>query len=599
MAWLLYGIAYIGGGVSIAEHAWHSLRRLRINIDSLMLLAAGGSAALGDLAEGCVLLFLFSLSHALEGYVLGRARREIRGLMKFMPDEARVLRDATEVTLALHDIKVDDVVVVRPSERVPLDGIVLQGRSSVNEAPVTGESLPVTKEAGSRVLAGSLNLDGVLTFRVQRAVHETTLARMIELVEQAQASKATSQRFAAWFETRYPTLVVLIVSLLFAGSWWYTGELSRSFYWAMTILVAGSPCAVVISIPSATLAAIAQAARFGILFKGGIHLETLAKVTAIAFDKTGTLTTGRPRVGAIVPVKGVTEAELLSIAVSLEKDSEHPIARAFVELAEAQLDVPQATEVRILVARGVQATLGGETARIGQLSWLTKEVAEPPAELTTAISQIQAAGGTVFGATRGSKWLGVFGIADELHPGTASTLQELRQSGITKLVMLTGDHTAPASRIAQSLGIDFRAELLPQQKLDFLQHWKQSGEVTAMVGDGMNDAPALAAADVGISLGGAGTDVALETADVVLMGSDLLWLPYAIDLARSSRRTIRQNLIISLGWMAGLLVVGVAGVLPLPIAVLCHEGSTLLVILNSVSLLLVSRNRSPTLRVGP
>ncbi len=582
----LYSASYVAGGLETAQLAWQSVRARQLNIDVLMLLAAGGSALLGEFAEGAVLLFLFSLSHALETYVLGRTRNAIRGLMDLTPEAASVIRDEAEVRVPIEDVRVGELIIVRPSERVPLDGLVESGQSSVNEAPMTGESLPVDKDVGHRVLAGTLNLDGVLKVRVQRAVNETTLSRMVELVEHAQATEAGSQRFTEWFGTRYPWLVVALSTMTFGVEWWRHGAVAQAFYEAMTLLVVASPCAVVISIPAAILTAIASGARAGVLFKGGVHLETLARLTAIAFDKTGTLTLGRPHIVDTVTAPDVDRRDLLAVTAALERDSEHPIAKAFVAQTTAEkIAIPAATAIQVVVAQGIMGDVAGQTIRVGKTPWLTSAVAEPPPELLVKIQQFQESGQTIVGVTRGTSWLGIFCIADTLRPTSLVAVTELRKLGISKLVMLTGDQPAAAARIARPLELEYLAGLLPQQKLEHLEHWKQTGEITAMVGDGMNDAPALATSDLGISLGGAGTDVALETADVVVMADDLRRLPYAIRLARKTQTIIRQNLALAFGTMIVLLAISLLYPLPLPLAVLGHEGSTVLVILNGLRLL--------------
>lgn len=583
----LYVTSYIAGAWSTARLAWQSLWACELNIDVLMLLAAGGSALLGEFAEGAILLFLFSLSHSLETYILGRTRSAIRGLMDLTPEAASVIRDQAEVRIPVDQVQVGELIIVRPAERMPLDGVVEFGQSSVNEAPMTGESLPVEKDVGDRVLAGTLNLDGVLQVRVQRAVHETTLSRMVELVEHAQSSEAGSQRFTQWFGQRYPWFVLAISGLAFGVSWWQTGAITHAFYYSMTLLVVASPCAVVISIPAAILTAIASGARAGVLFKGGIHLETLAQVTAIAFDKTGTLTLGRPHIVETVAAPGIEPRELLAKTAALESDSEHPIAKAFVAKAMAEdLEIPAATAIQVVVAKGIVGEVAGETIRVGKTPWLASIAGPPPVELQVRMLQLEDLGQTMVGVTRGSHWAGLFCVADTLRPTSLAAIAELRRLRIDKLVMLTGDHPAAAARIAKPLGLEFLAGLLPEEKLNHLEHWKRSGEVTAMIGDGMNDAPALATADIGISLGGgAGTDVALETADIVVMADDLRRLPYAIRLARQTQRIIFQNLTLAFGVMLGLLALSFFLPLSLPLAVLGHEGSTVLVILNGLRLL--------------
>lgn len=586
LAWGCYLVAYVAGGREISHHAWHSLQDRQLNIDVLMVLAAVGSALLGEFAEGAVLLFLFSLSHALEKFVLGRTRNAIRGLMELTPEEASVVRDDVEVRVAVGDVRVGELIIVRPSERIPLDGLIESGQSSVNEAPMTGESLPVDKAVGDRLLAGTLNLDGVLRVRVQRAVNETTLSRMVELVEHAQASEASSQRFTQWFDTRYPWLVVCLSGAVFVVEWWRYGAIAKAFYESMTLLVIASPCAVVISIPAAILTAIASGARAGVLFKGGVYLENLARMTAIAFDKTGTLTLGRPHIVETVPAPGIDRRDLLAATAALERDSEHPIAKAFVAQATAdQVTIPTSTAIQVVVAQGIMGDVAGQTIRVGKTPWLSSAVGAPGAELQAKIQSLQESGATLVGVTRGGEWMGIFCIADTVRPTSLVALTDLRKLGVKKLVMLTGDQPAAAERIARPLELEYLAGLLPQQKLEHLEAWKKSGEITAMVGDGMNDAPALATADLGISLGGAGTDVALETADIVVMADDLRRLPYAVRLARQTQSVIRQNLTLAFGTMFLLLLTSFVYPLPLPLAVLGHEGSTVLVILNGLRLL--------------
>ncbi|MDB5386776.1 MAG: metal-transporting P-type ATPase [Planctomycetaceae bacterium] len=587
---LAYSISYLSGGLPIAKLSLKAALDGEINIDFLMLVGAAGAALIGEFSEGAVLLFLFSLSHGLETYILGRTKNAIRTLMDLSPEIATLIRNGIETKIPIDQVIVGDLVLVRPSERVPIDGLVETGRSTIDESSVTGESIPVDKDVGSKVLSGTLNLDGVLTVRVQRLADESTLARMVRLVETAQSEQATTQQFTQWFDRTYPWIVLSLSAVAFVVYWCVSRQFATAFLSAMTILVIASPCAVVISIPAAILTAIASAARGGILFKGGLAVERLAKVDAIAFDKTGTLTYGKPQVVDITSAPGTTVVELLSTAAALERDSEHPLSKALMQEALAQnVDVPSASDVQVVVGNGISGRIAGLTIRVGKVNWLISIADAIPEQLRLQIEQHRDQGQTVIGVTREREWLGIFCIADLARSTAKETLAEIRELGIHKLIMLTGDHPSVASRIAEPLNLEFLAELLPHQKLDQLDVLRRAGFTTAMIGDGMNDAPALAAADVGISLGGAGTDVALETADVIVMADDLRRLPHAIRLARQTQRIINQNLTLAFGVMGTLLLTTLVWPLPLPVAVLGHEGSTVLVILNGLRLLWFKR----------
>lgn len=586
IAWLFYAVAYLAGGLPILSLSWQAARQGSISIDFLMLVAAAGSALIGEYVEGAVLLFLFSLSHSLESYILGRTRNAIRLLMDLSPEQANVIRNEVEVQLPIDQVVVGDLIVIRPSDRVPLDGVVISGRSNIDESMMTGESIPVEKRETDTILSGTLNLDGLLTVRVLRVAQESTLARMVNLVETAQSEQASTQHFTEWFDNRYPWIVIGATAGAFCVYWAINGDAAKAFLNAMTILVVASPCAVVISIPAAILTAIASGARRGILFKGGLYLERLAWVGAIALDKTGTLTMGRPQVVETIAGPGVNESELISLGAALEQDSEHPLAKAIRQVAlSSSAPTLQVTNLQVVIGNGICGTLGEHSLKAGKINWLNAEVGQPPAELQAAIESHRHQGHSIVGVTRNATWLGVFCIADVVRPTSLATLDEIRQLGVKRLIMLTGDQKDVAASIAEPLQLEFLAELLPQQKLDYLEQLRREGYITAMVGDGMNDAPALAVADVGISLGGAGTDVALETADVVVMADDLRRLPLAIRLARQTQVIMTQNLTLAFGVMALLLISTLVSPLPLSIAVLGHEGSTVLVILNGLRLL--------------
>jgi len=586
-ALLFYVIAYVAGGYHSTYRAVTELRRGGLNVDLLMITAALGAAAIGDWPEGAVLLFLFSLSNTLEHYVLGRTRRAIESLMDLSPEEAVVVRDGREQKVSVDQLRLGDSVIVRPGERIAADGTLVSGQTTVDQSPMTGESVPVEKSPGDPVFAGTLNLDGAVSFEVTRLASDSTLARIVRLVEEAQNEKAQSHRFTDWFGRRYTVAVIAAALVTLAVPWLLMGEgFSHSFYRAMTVLVVASPCAVVISIPAAILSAIACAARNGVLFKGGIHLEEAAELRAMAFDKTGTLTLGRPKLAQVKAVPAMTSDELLRLAASVESLSEHPLSRAVVEAARLRgLQIHPATDFQALIGKGVRARVQGRELFVGKPGLFAGQGASIPPELAAAAAEGSAAGGTSVYVGEEKTVFGVLVLIDTLRDSAAPAIEGLRSLGIRPLVMLTGDGRKVAETIAGRLEMDFEAELLPEDKLRVIHRMRKEHGSVAMVGDGINDAPSLAAANLGVSLGGAGTDVALETADIVLMGGDLNRLSFAIRLARSAKAIIRQNLVFAFGVMGLLLAVTFFGSLRLPWAVVGHEGSTVLVILNGLRLL--------------
>lgn len=580
-------IAFVAGGTHISGHVIEDLRSGRVTIDLLMILAAIGAAAIGDWAEGAILLFLFSLSHALEHFVLGRTRRAIRALMQLTPDEALVLRNGRETALPVESLVVGDLVIVQPSERIPADGTLTLGLTSVDQSPMTGESIPIDKRPGDPVFAGTLNLQGLIQFEVTRISSETTLARMVKLVENAQSERAASEQFTEWFGQRYTWLVLGgALTILWGGVYLLEEPFSVAFYRAMTVLVVASPCAVVISIPAAILSAIASAARGGVLFKGGSHLERAALLKTMAFDKTGTLTLGRPRLVDVALSSAVEESELISAAAALEEHSEHPLARAIVEAAKTRgITVPAATGVKAVVGCGIEGIWQGKDLRAGKLNWFCDEGIALDAVLVQQADVFLSAGKSVICVGDRTRVWGLLAVADTLRPTAAAAIKQLRELGLSPLVMLSGDHPKVAAQIAGELGMEFQGGLLPEGKLRVIESLRKEHGSIGMIGDGMNDAPSLAAADVGFSLGGAGTDVALETADIVLLADDLRRLPYAIALSRRTQQIIRQNLVLAFSVMAVLLLATMLTTVPLPLAVVGHEGSTVAVILNGLRLL--------------
>jgi Zn2+/Cd2+-exporting ATPase len=587
LAIALFVGAYIAGGLDATRRAFRELLGGGLSVDLLMVLAAVGAAAVGDWPEGAALLFLFSLSNTLEQYILGRTRRAIEALMDLTPEEAVVLRNGGEVRVALTELAVGERIRVRPGERIAADGIIRVGRTAVDQSAMTGESIPVERGAGDPVFAATLNGQGAIDVEVTRVAGDTALARIVRLVEEAQSEKAPSQRFTEWFGARYTLAVIALAVLTMAvPTLIFQEPADVAFYRAMTVLVVASPCAVVISIPAAILSAIAGAARGGILFKGGAHLEQAARLRAVAFDKTGTLTVGKPRVVDLRTAEGVSADELLRLAASAESLSEHPLAQAVIRAAvERGLSLLPASDLEALVGRGLRARVDGHWVCVGKAELCTAPGQAVPPELAAAADALAEAGDTVIHVGDHRGLIGVLAIADTLRPNAGAAVAALRREGIEHIIMLTGDQHIVARAIASGLGVEYEAELLPADKLTVVHRLREQYGAVAMVGDGINDAPALAAATLGVSLGGGGTDVALETADVVLMADDLTLLPVAIHLARRARAVIRQNLLFAFAMMALLLSVTFMSHLPLPLAVLGHEGSTVLVILNGVRLL--------------
>ena len=592
----LYVGAYVFGARDNVGHFLRDLRRGRFhfNIDLLMVLAAAGAAILGEWFEGALLLFLFSLGHALEHYALGRARNAIKALAELAPTSATVLRDGREVLVPIEQVRPGESVVVKPAERIAVDGEVTSGKSAVNQAPITGESVPVDKAPGDQVFAGSVNGEGALVIAVSAAIGDRTLDRVIRLVADAETQKAPTQQFTDRFERLFVPLVLLGDALLavvppLLGLWSW----SESFYRAMAVLVAASPCALALGTPAAVLAGIAQAARKGVLIKGGSHLETLGTIRALALDKTGTITKGEPAVTDIVPLGDESEASVLSVAAAVERRSQHPLAKAVLRAAEERsLQVPDSGDLESVTGRGVRSSVDGRIVEVGRLLMFDEGDGSVPPNVRAAVAKLEKAGRTTMIVRSGPmngrgerRWVGVLGIADEAREGARDTVVKLREAGIDRIVMLTGDNAGVGNAVAQAVGItEVRASLLPEDKVTAIQELAADGRV-AMVGDGVNDAPALAHATVGIAMGGAGTAAALETADVALMGDDLGRLPFVIGLSRQARRVIRQNLYVSLGVIAVLVVATAGGFAGIGPAVVVHEGSTLVVIANALRLL--------------
>jgi len=592
VALVFYVGAYASGGYNLARHAIPTILHGRFDVEFLMLAGAAGAAILGNWAEGAFLLFLFSLGHALEHLAMERARDAINALGQLTPNTALIRRGGggqeNEIEVPVEEVQIGDVAIVRPGDRLAVEGRIVTGHSSLDQSPITGESVPVEKEPGEPVFAGSINGDGALEVEVTKLAGDTTMARVIQMVEEAQSQKSPTQTFAENFERIFVPCILAVVVLAavvppLAG--WLTWR--DAMLRAISTLVAASPCALALATPAAVLAGIGQAARNGVLIKGGVHLENLGSLRAIALDKTGTLTRGRPEVSDIVPVEGVTETELLTLAASVETRSNHPLAQAVVRRAEAlDLELLPAGDLTNLQGRGVESTVGTDMVRIGNAKMFEEAGIALPGALHVRLHELGDAGKPTMIVGRGASVLGVLALADTLREETPAVLKALTQMGITSLTMLTGDNARVAKTIAESAGVtDTRADLLPENKVTAIKELMQQHGQVAMVGDGVNDAPALANATVGIAMGAGGTDVALETADVALMGDDLSKLPYAVALSRQSRAIIRQNLFIALGVIALLVPSTLFGFARLGVAVVFHEGSTLIVVANALRLL--------------
>lgn len=587
LATFLYVSAVLIGGYFFGREALEELIKEReIGIELLMSVAAIVAGVMGQWAESATLVFLYSISEAAEGYTAERARHAIRSLMDLTPKTALVRRGDQEMRVPVEGLRVGDVFIVLPGEALATDGEVIEGRSSVNQASITGESAPVEKSPGTRVFAATLNGEGALTVRATKTFANNTIARIIQLVEQAQQAKGRSQRFIERFGKRYSPAVlatgVLIAVLppLFGLPWqeWLTR--------ATVFIVAAAPCALVISIPITLVAAIGTAGRNGVLVKGGVHLENLAKVRVIAMDKTGTLTMGRPHVTELIPLNGSDAEEILALAAALESRSQHPLARAVAEYAAALgIAALSVEDFQSLTGMGAKGRVRGGEWYIGSPK-LFRELGAPITAIEDEIARLQGEGKTVVLVGTAQRTAGILAVADPLRPGAADAVAALRQAGIERIVMLTGDNPATAHAIALQAGVDeVHAELSPEDKTRVVAKLQRRYGHVAMVGDGVNDAPALAAAEVGIAMGAAGTDVALETADMALMGDDLSRLAYAVTLSRRNRRVIGQNLGLSAVVIGGLVAGAVAGVFTLPMAVLAHEISEFVVIASGLRML--------------
>lgn len=602
----MYIGAYFFGGYFTAKEAIETVLKGGFEIDFLMLVAAIGAAILGEWAEGALLLFLFSLGHALEHYAMNKARKSIAALSDLAPKTALLKKDGQTEEVGIEKLKVGDIIVVRPNSKISADGVVVKGQSSVNQAPITGESVPVDKipvedtnkdyskaydiKAENRVFSGTINGNNTLEIKVIKEATDSTLSRLVKLVNEAQTQKSPTQLLTDKFEKYFvPSVLILVVTLLFAFLV-IDEPFSASFYRAMAVLVAASPCALAISTPSAVLSGVARAARGGVLIKGGRPLEDLGVITALAFDKTGTLTEGKPKLTQIISLGNMNEEELLKIAVGVESLSDHPLAKAVVRDGKERLKdntIPEASNLEAVLGKGIKASLGNDSIYIGNLELFEALNDDKPSkEIIKKVRETEGGGNTTMLIRKNKEYIGIIALMDTPREAAKATLLELKKLGIKRMIMLTGDNQKVADAVAEEIGLtDAWGSLLPEEKVEAIKKLKQEESKVAMVGDGVNDAPAMAHSTVGIAMGAAGSDVALETADIALMADKLETLPFAIGLSRKAKSIIKQNLWVSLGIVALLIPATIFGFANIGVAVLIHEGSTLLVVGNALRLL--------------
>ncbi|WP_019812648.1 heavy metal translocating P-type ATPase, partial [Saccharomonospora saliphila] len=580
-------LAYISVAVGIvfpARNAWTLARNKRFSINVLLLVAVAGAIPLGRVIEAACVVVIFSLGMVLENYVADRARRSIQRLMDLAPRVSERLEpDGTVRTVPVEELGIDDVVLVRPGSRVPSDGEVVQGTSWIDTSAVTGESMPVEVVSGDTVYGGTLNGDGALRVRVTKQYEDTVLARVIREVEEAQQNRGRAQRFAEKFATVYtPAMIALAVAMTAFGPLLLGLTFQEAFYRALVVLIVSCSCALVLSVPVSVVSAVARAARDGVLIKGGAYLEELSRVRTVAFDKTGTLTLGRPALVSVHALDRDSDEELIRLAAAVEAAATHPIAEAIVHAArERDIPVRPADDTTIVAGRGADATVDGRRISVGRV-----DNTEADSRTAEALAAIESAGATPVAVLEDGRTLGLFGVADELRPETATAVRELRELGVERTLMLTGDRERVATAIADKVGIDtVRAGLMPHDKSTAIGESRTQGGSVVMVGDGVNDAPALASSDVAVVMGAAGTDVAMETADVALMSDDLTKLPYTVRLARRANRVIAQNVTVSLIVIFLLVIAALTGAFNLTQGVLINEVFALVIIANGLRLL--------------
>ncbi|MCM3115861.1 cadmium-translocating P-type ATPase [Neobacillus sp. MER 74] len=583
---IAYLLAFVIGGFAKAKEGIEATyENKELNVEMLMIFAAIGSAIIGYWTEGAMLIFIFAVSGALETYTMNKSHKEISSLMKLQPEEALLISDGSEKRVPVSMLHIGDLILIKPGERIPSDGMIIKGQTNIDEAAITGESMPVSKGDKEEVFAGTVNMTGSITVQVTKASHDTLFQKIIQLVQSAQSEKSPSQLFIERFEGTYVKLVLSVVFLMFFLPHFILGwSWQEAFYRAMILLVVASPCALVASIMPATLSAISNGARRGILVKGGVHLENLSHLGAIAFDKTGTLTKGNPEVTEVIVKDGLDKDALIWKAASIESHSNHPLATAIVKYVKSNLnkELLHPDSLEDIPGWGVKATINGENWKIGKAAFVNQELIEKFAD--GKIKELAAHGNTLVFIEIDGELCAVIAMKDVVREETKLAIDHLKKQGI-RTVMLTGDSEKTARAIASESHVDeFFAECLPEVKVEKLKKLRTKYETVAMVGDGINDAPALAIANVGIAMGG-GTDVALETADIVLMKNDLPRIAEAIDLSKRMNKIIKQNVIFSITVIMVLISSNFFQILDLPFGVIGHEGSTILVILNSLRLL--------------
>lgn len=588
---LAYGASIIIGGYSLFTVGFKNLIRLQFDMKTLMTVAILGAAAIGEWGEGATVVILFAISEVLEKYSMDKARQSIRSLMDIAPKEALIRRGFEEKIIPVEEIEVNDIMIVKPGQKIAMDGIVIKGSTTVNQAAITGESIPASKTVGEDVFAGTLNEEGLINVRVTKTVEDTTIAKIIHLVEEAQAERAPSQAFVDRF-AKYYTPAIMIIAFLIAvvPPILMSGDWSEWIYRGLAVLVVGCPCALVISTPVSIVTAIGNAARNGVLIKGGIHLEEAGALSMIAFDKTGTLTKGVPEVTELENMSEKTIQEILMISAALEKGSQHPLASSILRKAENEgvnFNSVEVEEFQSITGRGIKGMIDQQMYFIGSPTWFEELLLDGiPTDIMKRIVFLQKQGKTVMVLGLEKEILTLIAVADEVREQSKEVIEKLHQIGIKKTVMLTGDNKATGEAIGKKLGVtEIHSELLPEDKLALIKNLRKNGESVGMIGDGVNDAPALAASSVGIAMGGAGTDTALETADIALMADDLSKLPFTIRLSRRTLMIIKQNITFSLGIKVLALLLIVPGWLTLWMAIFADMGTTLIVTLNSLRLL--------------
>lgn len=587
----LYILAIIIGGYDLFKEGFSDLIKLDFSMESLMTIAIIGAAFIGEWAEGSIVVILFAISEALERFSMDKARQSIRSLMDIAPKEALIRRNNVEQLVSVDKIDIDDIMIIKPGQKIAMDGLVINGHSSVNQAAITGESVPVEKQLDDEVFAGTLNEEGVLEVKVTKKVTDTTIAKIIHLVEEAQGERAPAQAFVDKFAKYYtPFIIIMALLIVIVPPLFFGGDWNKWLYQGLSILVVGCPCSLVISTPVSIVSAIGNAAKNGVLVKGGIYLEEIGHLRAIAFDKTGTLTKGKPVVTDFIATSSETDINYLSIISSLESLSQHPLASAILNEADkTNVDYKsiQIEDFQSITGKGLTGIYQNIRYYIGSPKLFSASVIDETA-VKVQYRQFQEQGKTAMYFGTDEQILGVIAVADEVRDSSAAVISELHKLSIEHTIMLTGDNTKTAESIGKQLGVtEIKGDLMPQEKLDSIKALRTTYNKVAMVGDGINDAPALAASTVGIAMGGAGTDTALETADVALMGDDLQKLPFIVRLSRQTLKVIKQNITFSLGIKLLALLLVIPGWLTLWIAIVADMGATLLVTLNGLRLMKV------------